>query len=201
LKTISDAIEQLEAGKCTAKELATLPYNAGKAYVWHPLGFLMSKLFEEPPLALRIHIWPKGGGREQDPAWPIHDHIFNMRSWILKGKLHNTVYCESEHPPNFQLYLASYRGNESILSRTNNKISLMTEYEEKYEAGEGYTVEAGVFHSSSHEKDMTTITAVLTNSVSLEPPRIAGAIDGLNEYRYLRSIAPKEEVLRLISEA
>jgi len=201
LKNITEALKQLEAGTYVAKDLAAYPYDAEKDYFWHPLGFLMSKLFEEPPLALRIHIWPKGGGREQNPSWPIHDHIFNMRSWILQGAIRNTVYCESECSPNFHLYLASYKDGESVLSRAKNGICLKKKYEEKYEAGQSYAVEAKVFHSSSHEKDTTTITAVLTNSISLDPPRIAGAIDGLEEYRYLRGIASKEEVLKIISDA
>ncbi|MBN3822601.1 hypothetical protein G3O00_03080 [Burkholderia sp. Ac-20384] len=201
MKNIADVIERLETGKYVAKKLAAYPYDVGKDYFWHPLGFLVSKLFEEPPLTLRIHIWPRGGGREQNPAWPIHDHIFNMRSWILHGRLLNTVYCESRCLKNYHLYLASYQGDESVLTRGESEISLEVEHEERYEVGQFYNVEAGVFHSSSHEKDATTITVVLTNSVPFGQPRIAGEIDGLNEYRYRRSVASKEEVLNIIREA
>lgn len=200
MKNIHDVIEQIESGRCTAKELTICPYNIGKNYVWHPLGFLMSKLFEEPSLALRVHIWPKGGGREQNPAWPIHDHIFNMKSWILQGSIINTVYCASEKSSNFQQYLASYLGNESILTRTEQEISLARKCEETYGAGQFYTMDAGIFHSSSHAKENTTVTAVLTNNVFPGPPRIAGSKNGLHEYRYARSIASKEEVLNIISE-
>jgi len=200
LISISEAIEQIRSGKWSGKQIAEYPAAIGRSYVWHPLGFLMAKVLEEPPLTLRVHIWPKYGGREQDPAWPIHDHIFDMKSWIIKGRLKNVLYRESENLPNFQMYLASYEGNESVLNRTGLSLALQKEGETAYEAGQFYTVDAGVFHSSLHEQGSVAVTAVLTKSVLTAPPRIAGARDGLGQYRYRRSIASKEEVSTVISQ-
>lgn len=87
----------------------------------HPNGFIQ---FDLVTPGRRMHIWPKPGvfhfGQNSDS--PIHDHIFRMKSMIIRGSLTQLRYqldLSHEGKPTHEIFIADYlKQSESVLKPT-----------------------------------------------------------------------------------
>ena len=170
---------------------------------WHPLGFIHIPLGIINDQSIRLHIWPQSERRRQQPFYPIHTHIFELKSHILSGTLKNTIYKVSNL--NFRLESAIYEVNynntsESILKRTDRKINIMEVTEETLKKGDYYSVKRGEFHTSEVKEGEFAATIALTYEVQKNnTPLVIRHMNGKKEYTYYRNICPEEEVMSVIS--
>jgi hypothetical protein len=167
----------------THSQLLTL-FDAAERYpdlhpsFWHPLGFLHIKLHARGVKGLRLHLWPQRQRQAQAPFWPIHDHIFNLRSLILFGTVRNTLYkvTRAETSP-YRIYEVRYGGSDSTLNQLTATSELVLPQEtsiEEHVAGTTYWIEHTVFHQSMVAEDRPAATLVVTSDHLSLSPRVIG---------------------------
>jgi hypothetical protein len=144
----------------------------------HPNGFIQVDLSAPVDKARghsgankRLHVWPRPGVIEgQASSSPMHDHVFDMHSKVIRGGLTQLVYdFRTDHygSPTHEIYLPRYsKASESILEPTGvvGKIGFDGMADETYEIDEGseYTQEAFTFHQTIAR--MTPLVTVMTKT-------------------------------------
>src|ERR1044072_1896916 len=58
----------------------------------HPLGFLHVNVANFEGKGLRLHIWAAELNRPLPPFWPIHNHTFDIVSYVSAGVITNAMY-------------------------------------------------------------------------------------------------------------
>ena len=148
---------------------------------------------------LRVHIWPMTERVCADPLWPIHDHVWDMKSFIACGELKNHVY-ETIPVPNgdHQFYRAHYYdGGRSSLVAEGNCVKMRRVSEQRYVAGNTYRVRRGTLHSTAVSPRQLTATVVLaTQPEGL--PRVVGDASFPRRVDFSRSACTDSEVRRLL---
>ena len=185
--------------KFSPQELVKLAVDIKARFIWHPLGFVMCKLSDEGDRKIRLHIWPNDRSREQKPTWLIHDHLFDLKSWVLAGKIENTVYGADSSPPNFRIYQASYVNDKSILNRTKRTLSIKEESKSVIASGGVYEVQSGILHRSISLSNKTSVTVCETINKLDKNPVIAGSLSGEKTYSYTRSAVSKTSIQDLLN--
>lgn len=125
--------------------------DAGTLIQHHPLGFLRLPLTNPNRLAegLYLHVWPEGGLAKQEPASPIHCHVFDLESRVLLGALINLEYqVRINSDGEFRLLEAVYEGQQSARIPTHISANCYLTGERVYEAGQVYTLPKGTFHET-----------------------------------------------------
>jgi hypothetical protein len=179
-------------------DIVQIGKEVGAKFNWHPLGFIICKLSEEGEKTIRLHIWPNNSNRVQEPAWLIHDHLFDLKSWVLSGKIENTEYEITNDNPNFSVYQASYDKEKSILHRTDQKLSIKVKHKTIINTGGIYQVSSGVLHQSVSLSKATSLTICETINKFDKSPIIAGDISGMDIYSYTRSIVSDNDLYEII---
>lgn len=188
--------QKLNKGVITAEAL--LADTSQMRFSWHPLGFIMCKLLEREGTSIRLHIWPPDGGRAQEPRWMIHDHIFDLSSWVLKGTVFNREYEADANGNEFSLYEASYVENKSVLTRRQERIGLTPISAYEIHSGGCYTISAGILHESELVGNEVGVTVLLTEESKERTPLVVGSLDGKDKYEYSRELVSKEELRSLL---
>lgn len=141
----------------------------------HPLGFHVVKL-EEPPLALRLHLWTPGG--VDQPGYEIHDHMFSLRSRVIDGAIrHRTYRVEPDPGGDKAIYGVEYVAGESRLTKTDARVRATLGSEETFGPGCYYAVPARELHDAELYNSGTGTTLVMTTHVG-GPVRTIGPWDG-----------------------
>jgi len=145
---------------------------------WHPLGFVHMRLHALDAKSLRLHFWPAGQRRPQAPLWPIHDHIFDIRSVILVGSVENTQYevTRTEQSPH-RIYEVKYGGGNSTLNQLTATSDFVVSQEtliEEHATGGSYSIARTVFHKSVVPPDKRAATLVVTSNPLPASPRVIG---------------------------
>lgn len=169
-------------------------------FIWHPLGFILCKLSEEGERKIRLHIWPNNNDRMQKPAWLIHDHMFDLKSWVITGKIENTEYSVTEGKSNYRVYNAKYEKDSSVLYRTDRLIRLYKNNRSLLNAGEAYEVPLGILHQSVSSSESTTVTVCETINRPSISPIIAGEINGAVRYSYTRAQVDENDLHAIIAK-
>lgn len=191
-------LDELGIRVTDAKSVVDQCVNSRSKFLWHPLGFIMCRLAEHQSRKLRLHLWPRDGGRPQDPAWPIHDHVFDLQSWVLAGTISNVEYCASQVGVEYQLYSAAYEDGESVLRRSERRVRLKEAHRSEYVSGQQYVIEAGIFHQSVRKGEATAITLCETYDRMQSGPRVAGGLDGAATYVYSRDEVAATDLSRIL---
>ena len=182
----NDWVSALNNNELSAFDIIQVGIDKGASFIWHPLGFILCKLSEEGEKKIRLHIWPNNNDRMQKPAWLIHDHLFNLKSWVVAGRIENIEYSVEEGTPNFRVYHARYEEDGSVLYRTDKKVFITEKIRYLVSTGERYSVPSGMFHQSVSVSATTSVTVCETIDQPSIIPSIAGDISGANKYSYLR---------------
>ena len=183
----------------SAHEIVKLAIDMEATFNWHPLGFIMCKLSQEKERNIRLHIWPDHNEKVQEPAWLVHDHLFDLKSWVLAGSIENIEYDVIPGNPNFSIYHASYENNKSILNRTEETVNIIEKNRFVVDAGQIYKVASGVLHQSVSLSSGTAVTVCETIDKNNKKPAIAGDLAGLSHYSYIRSAVDKKDLNDIIS--
>lgn len=162
--------------------------------IWHPLGFIVLKPHGNHE-QLRLHIWPSGERHHANPCWPIHDHVWDMQSFVLCGSLTNHVVApifdlEGSH----QIYRVRYfDACTSALEAEGAAVSLRELDEKVIHASEFYSVPRDVFHRTT--VDAQTLTATLvTTSNSRGQPRVVGSASAPDRVEFERELCDDQYV-------
>jgi hypothetical protein len=126
----------------------------------HPLGFHVVKL-ERPPHALRLHLWKPGGVDQK--GYEIHDHVFSLKSRVIEGAIrHRTYETRPDALGPYVAYAVEYKGGESRLARTDNRLRVSTKTDDVFGEGDDYAVAAGQLHDAEIASGHFATTLVLT---------------------------------------
>lgn len=153
--------------------------KADRSGVWHPTGFVVVQLWTEGGRCLRLHVWPATSRRLSEPCWPIHDHVWSLRSVILVGSLHTDVYqvLPGRDHPLFEVQYAD--GVKSKLVRQPRGVTLGSNGGQTCTSKCGYALPSRVFHSSAAERESLTATIVATWRDEHGWPYVVGSGDAV----------------------
>jgi hypothetical protein len=181
--------KQLEHGDLGLPELLSLRRTLGAPFKLHPLGFVVSTLITEGARKLRLHFWPLAGAAQQSPAHQIHDHLFQLRSWVLAGAVENVEYAACPTGgKEFAVYTTTYSGDCSILKKTDATLRLTERRRCTYNAGKSYVIDVGVLHETVRIGYKPALTVLVTTDRSAAPPIVLGPLSGQSLYVYERRI-------------
>lgn len=151
----------------------------------HPLGFLFCRLHQFPNNeTIRIHIW-SDKENIQKPLMDIHNHFYNIISYIAVGSVSNTLFnASTEEPHTHATYTGSYQNNEKrILSKNEESYKLEELETHIISEGELYTIRKSEIHEGD-SIDHFSISIVYTEDPGNPSPLVFGPIDGLSKYEY-----------------
>lgn len=185
--SISSVVSACNRGKINAKQLCEFVINEGISFSWHPLGFMMATLLDEDSEKIRLHLWTNTFDKAQKPTWLVHDHTFDLTSWVLSGSIKNIEYKELALAETHQLYSVSYNSTGSVLTKLDQGYSFAVDKTQEVNEGETYRISAGTFHQSLSLSPRTTVTMCHTVEKKNTPPLVIGDIDGVEQYHYHRS--------------
>lgn len=147
----------------------------------HPLGFIYSRIYSSENEQLRIHIWPKNYKRKED--FYIHDHYYDLSSWILLGEIKDLLYDISVKKNNgeFIIYEGSYNGNENYryLKPSSSFCNILNIEERYFTKGDKYFIEKSKYHSNEiiFKNSDYACTLVLTqNPNKIHSPKVLSKI-------------------------
>ena len=154
--------------------------NDVKFYL-HPLGFIYSRLYSSENEQLRIHIWLKNYKRKED--FYIHDHYYDLSSWILLGDIKDLLYDITVKNSNgeFIIYEGSYNENENYryLKPSNSFCNILKIEERYFTKGDKYFIEKSKYHSNEiiFKNSDYACTLVLTqNPNKIHSPKVLSKI-------------------------
>jgi len=159
------------------EEVAHVKGNGGGNPRVHPNGFIQLDLEPVPDTwhsshqqghsgaARRLHIWnpPDVKLPRQDTVHEIHDHVFDMRSTVVKGELWQRRFAfevGGQKAPTHELYRAVYAKNSDSRLEALGVLGIVRPIE-RYAVDEGssYTQAAGTFHDT--ETPMGLVVTVM----------------------------------------
>jgi hypothetical protein len=157
----------------------------------HPFGFIQIKIIDfgnQFPESLRLHIWPFNR-IIQRPQYLIHSHAFDFTSYVICGKISNSIY-EITPTENSEdcLYEVDYNDEKSTstLIKTERRVLCKLVNQETMSTGQHYKMYKNMFHSSDIEENVYTAT-LFTTSNRQHGTSVLGNSSGSERYVYLRN--------------
>jgi hypothetical protein len=168
----------------------------------HPNGFLQLDLDPDPSLPQRkrrLHIFDDSLPR-QVVRTSIHDHVFKMDSFCMKGTVINDVYRAVPDPEGeYEVHQAhATKGTETTLQGTGQRMRVEIERSSYVRMGMSYTFPAFEFHNSRHEGT----TATLMTKLAVEPgePRVLVPVGAEPDNSFSREEQDIDALWALIEE-
>lgn len=116
---------------------------------WHPLGFIHIKLFKRGSENFRLHIWPQKQRSKTSTNYPIHNHIYDIESIVLSGRIGCQNYeVRQSKTSNSSLCDVLYFKDKSVLKSTKKKIKVIEKNLSWTNADNSYCINKGEFHQS-----------------------------------------------------
>ena len=171
---------------------------------WHPLGFVKYTIMDwTSSVKLRLHIWPDWDRRGNLKKNWIHNHEYDINSFILCGKLFNKTYklCIEGECKQYRVFRVAYNESKSDLITTNNFYDIA--YEKTYELYQGsfYTINKWDFHVSDVPQGQIVSTILINTEKEETSPEVLGEFKLNNQrYNYKREICEKSYSKELISK-
>jgi hypothetical protein len=164
----------------------------------HPNGFIQLDLTDNG--STRLHVWPDISLPAQKTSHPIHDHIFDMVSTVISGKLMNKMYESVPGNPSHELHVAErINGNDTILAATGLRGQLHTKRVDMIQTGQSYFVPAHHLHETIHLGLAATLMTKTSTPERGDRPHVAVPI-GVEPDNDFRRETIDEEVLWSIIE-
>lgn len=168
--------------------------------VWHPTGFVVLTLLRRHGGALRLHLWPEGVRELGRPCWPVHDHVWHLRSQVLAGQVESRGYAVTDDPHGRAvLYAVGYgEGRSSCMRRSERRVRVEALPPARIAAGERYEVAAGEFHASTVAVGDFAATLVATRATARPWPWVVGDLDAPTLVPVERQVADPDRVRPLL---
>jgi hypothetical protein len=171
--------------------------------ILHPLGFYYCNLFDFcNGEKIRIHIWSDKGKRI-NPLMDIHNHYYNVVSYVFRGSVYNTLYNVKETKPyTHSLYEGSYdKSGKRILKKTNKKFNLNPLKKQRVAEGELYIIDKSEVHKGEVLESEFSITFVFTEKPINPNPQVFGKINGNTIYEFPLMLSDKDEINHILKKA
>lgn len=146
----------------------------------HPLGFYYCRLHHDDYNQFRLHIWEPGYPIKEDLY--IHDHFYDLCSWVLCGKIEDYTYSvePSENISEYALFTSSYLADKNLrtLTKTDQHMNVKLVSTRIIESGEKYFIPRETFHSNKILFGSSTITATFVytfNHKKNNAPNVIGS--------------------------
>lgn len=153
-----DLIHAHEAG-CFEQSLLASPLRHEQVKR-HPLGFSVVQL-KSGTKSLRLHLWR--GPEISQPGFEIHDHTFELESYVIDGRLRHRTYEAVPDPAGeFAVYDIRYEPDASVMTKTAHRARLQNKTDVLVETGKTYAVPAGRLHDAVLHDCSSATTLVLT---------------------------------------
>jgi hypothetical protein len=163
---------------------------------FHPLGFMYCKLHEfQNTEVFRMHIW-NSVSKVQKPIMNIHNHYYDVNSFIYKGKVSNDLYeINKEHALTHTVYSGSYQ-NEStrVLTKTDDSRALIHLEKQIITQGELYYIKKNEIHSGDNVDNEVTITFVYSENPGNPTPLVFGPLNGEKSYTYNSNLVDEKTI-------
>jgi hypothetical protein len=201
--SLSQIIEELGSGEppvakvvARALEVSRPEYNV----MWHPLGFIHVKFVDARFANWRLHLWPLRGN-PQKPFFEMHNHIFDLSSLVIAGKLENTTYAiDGDSQATHSIYEVRYTASGSTLARTQCPVRCRLDSRATKKAGQTYGIKRGTFHSTRRLGGNAAISFVTMSNTVSTPPLVLGQLRGDQRYEYVRRPVTKKELATVLDE-
>lgn len=165
---------------------------------YHPLGFIYARLHEYSNRdILRIHIWSEHS-MSQKPLMDIHNHYYNVNSFVLSGSISNTRYrlIESDEYTH-SIFKGTYKENDRrVLTRTDKRKTLQLVDTEIIDEGTFYRISKDEIHSGAAQSGFA-VTVVFNDEAGNPNPLVFGPISGNQEYEYTSELVNRDYVQEL----
>ncbi|MGK0420694.1 MAG: hypothetical protein ACJAT9_000353 [Polaribacter sp.] len=165
----------------------------------HPLGFFFCRLHEfSNKETIRIHVW-LDKHTIQKPLMDIHNHFYNISSFIITGTVSNTLFkVLKTEPYTHSVYIGSYRENEKrVLTNQKDYYKLEEGETQIINEGELYEIKKSEVHKGDTINNTLSISLVYTEEPSNPTPLVFGPIKELNEYEYSSHIVNVNKIIDL----
>lgn len=206
--TVRSLQEQILGGRPKESQLRTF-FDCVKDRIgtidatYHPLGFIHVNLGNFDGQGLRLHIWASDVITPVNPLWPIHNHTFDIASYVSTGTISNITYQVEDadvSSASNRFYSVEYINNISRLRATERLVRINHASESTARRGEIYRVNRGTFHAST-SKTVFSCTVVCTFN-NLEPrPLVLGDVQGAPLYENARRECERTVIEPLILKA
>jgi hypothetical protein len=152
---------------------------------WHPLGFVSCFLNRGDQQSIRLHYWPANDRRPKTPNWPIHTHVFDLKSIILAGRVRDRQYRLANGNA-YTVYIVRYNGIDSTIVPTDQQTDVVVSCDVVRPTGATYCVPVGTFHETVVEIADETLTLVVCTNFQAADPLVLGRA-GDAAYPYQRA--------------
>ncbi len=169
---------------------------------WHPLGFVHGTVGRVGDTAVRLHIWHPSLRRIQDPAWLVHDHVWDLESLLLAGELTNEDYLSEQAPDGDRLlYTVAYNEQTSVLASSGLRVFSELDAATPIPVHETYRVSRGAFHSTTVPLRRGAVTLALAKDEPGPPARVVGEVMDRESFEYVRQVLRPNERSRVLDWA
>ena len=172
------------------------------AATWHPTGFIVLQPYRDAEGALRLHLWPARPREHGRPCWPVHDHVWHLRSEVLCGTVRSQAYAVEDDPEGDSvLYAVEYgEGRRSCMRRSERRVRVREGEMVQVTAAGRYSVPAGAFHASRVQAGELAATLVCTRATERPHPWVVGPLDGPLDVGVVRPEVDQALVGRVLEE-
>ncbi|MEP3345013.1 MAG: hypothetical protein ABJN34_13835 [Litoreibacter sp.] len=161
-KALKDLRDRYEVRDLLAhyKQNDRLAQIANRSY-HHSNGFDKIVLEETGFLALRLHVWWKGFSNIDSD---IHNHNFDFASWIILGRMQNTLFTEAENGLARTRYRYDIDGSLEYSMQPECDVHLKIQFISEHAVHSIYSIDHSVVHSGDPNIVEPTSTLVLQRS-------------------------------------
>jgi len=143
-----------------------LEQHAGK---WHPLGFAVYPLgVDGVGCSLRLHVWPRAKRRVESFGPNIHNHAWQLSSYVMRGKYVDTLFDKVNVGGRdesvliyFPFQLSYGEGGVNNLNPQGGQVALLPLETRVVGEGKIHHIKDDVFHLPEIEETLLTATLVL----------------------------------------
>ncbi len=167
----------------------------------HPLGFKFCNLGKlSVNQELRLHVWDRSENIAQDQELQIHDHSFDFESFVVSGKIKNTVFHMNEnHKSKGHLYEVKFVDNKSFLEERSGQYYVEIKIEEEIAEGSFYFLSRTEFHKSETISDISVTLIKMIKPSTFKFPKLFSEIKAKEHLLFSRSRLHNHENIETIN--
>ncbi len=163
--------------------------GANLSAVYHPLGFVSVPLAKTGDTMLRLHLWDPEVGAT---PLPFHCHRWHLTGYVVHGHLQNKIVAAlpANADPGDGTRLRVYREvvsqHSDEFERTDELVTPRVQSLEDVRAGQRYTMDAGLFHTTVNPSGQALVTIIMVSDRGAREMAL-GPVEGELRYRLQRS--------------
>lgn len=173
LENINEGFETKNGHLIYKSLLDVLNYKDDICFQKHPLGFAFLNLGKlSANTEFRLHVWDSRF-MPQNIGLQIHNHSFDFESFVIAGKIKNTIYSINENiNSDGILYQVKFVDNKSILDLKGDKFEIIIDSEKSIEVGSFYKLNKDEFHETENMLDFSVTILKMVKPLLFNPPLI-----------------------------